>query len=84
MWAGKPLWTGADPRSRCLDRLVTTRDGAYAPDPGFSGHDQLTVTFTEGASRFTDAIEVNVVTLAPQPHQRAHRTAADKRRTLHP
>ena len=87
MWAGKPLWTGADPRSRCLDRLVTTRDGAYAPDPGFSGHDQLTVTFTEGASSFTDAIEVNVVTLPPltaQPHQRAHRTAADKRRTLHP
>jgi len=86
VWAGKPLWTGADPRARCLDRLVATHDGAYAPDPGFSGHDQMTVTFTEGASSFTDAIEINVVTLSPPPkrHRVTYRTTADKGRTSNP
>jgi len=65
---GAPLWTGADPRAHCLDRLVDTRDGAYSPDPGFSGKDQLAVTFKEGDAVFTDAIEVNVVTInAPPP-----------------
>lgn len=85
VWAGRPLWADDDPRARCLDRLVATHDGAYAPDPGFSGHDQLAVTFTEGGSSFTDAIEVNVVTLSPprpdagaRPRRAAHRPAAAK------
>lgn len=34
VYAGRPLWGDSDPRVRCLDRLVPTRDGAYAPDPG--------------------------------------------------
>lgn len=90
IWAGKPLWSDADPRVRCMDRLVATRDGAYAPDPGFSGHDQLAVTFTEGATSFTDAIEVNVVTLAPPRSapapkpRRTYRTPADRPRTANP
>ena len=89
VWAGKPLWAETDPRSRCLDRLVATHDGAYAPDPGFSGHDQLSVTFTEGDQTFTDAIEVNVVTIAPPPapapkRRHAARGAADKPRPASP
>jgi hypothetical protein len=91
-FGGRPLWAASDPRVRCEDRLVATRDGAYAPDPGFSGRDQLTVTFQEGEASFTDAIEVNVMTIAPappgplqksrrSPHARA---AADKPKTASP
>jgi hypothetical protein len=62
-----PLWSRDDPRAHCVDRLVTTRDAVYMPDPAFAGHDQLVVTIQEAGASFTDAIEVNVVQIKPTP-----------------
>jgi hypothetical protein len=65
-WAnGKPIYEDGDPRARCEDRLVGTRDASYAPAPGFIGHDRLVVEFTDRDEVFTDAIEVNVEQLKP-------------------
>jgi hypothetical protein len=63
--AGRPIYADADPRARCIDQLVATRDALYAPDVGFEGHDRVVVEFSEGAAVFTDAIDVNVVSLKP-------------------
>ena len=70
---GEPIYAGADPRARCADRLVGTRDASYAPAPGFSGHDRLVVEFTDRGEVFTDAIEVNVEQLKPAPPRPPHR-----------
>jgi len=63
--AGRPIYADGDPRARCIDQLVATRDGLYAPDVGFEGHDRVVVEFSEGGAAFTDAIDVNVVSLKP-------------------
>jgi hypothetical protein len=62
---GKPIYGEGDPRVRCEDRLVATRDAAYAPEAGFFGHDRLVVEFTDRDEVFTDAIDVNVEALRP-------------------
>ena len=71
----RPLWSAPDPRTGCLSRMVATRDATYAPDPGFSGHDRLAITFDDAGGSFTDVIEVNVERLGP-PDKR--RRLADK------
>jgi hypothetical protein len=48
----------ADPRSSCA--RLAMRNGAYQPDPGFTGRDHLTVSFREGDAASTDAIEIDV------------------------
>jgi len=64
--AGRPLYPPPDPRARCADRLVATRDAVYAPTAGFAGRDRLTVEFREGGQVFDDAIEVEVEQIAPE------------------
>jgi hypothetical protein len=60
-WSGgRPLFGASDPRAACGNRLAATKDGVYAPAPGFSGHDSLTVQFTEDGVAFTDTIEISV------------------------
>ena len=60
-WSGgHPLFDPADPRAHCGNRLVPTKDGVYAPAAGFTGHDTLTVEFTEAGATFTDTISVSV------------------------
>jgi hypothetical protein len=39
---------------------VPTKDGVYTPAPGFTGHDTLTVEFTEAGASFTDTIAISV------------------------
>ena len=78
-----PLWSHDDPRAHCADRLVTTRDAVYLPDPDFAGQDQLVVSIQEGGASFTDAIEVNVVRIKPTPPAhgiRVRNTAPDRTR----
>jgi hypothetical protein len=57
---GHPLFEPADPRAHCGGRLVPTKDGVYTPAPGFTGHDTLTVEFTEAGASFTDTIAISV------------------------
>jgi len=57
---GRPLFDPADPRAHCGDRLVPTRDGVYTSAPGFTGHDTLTVEFTEAGQTFADTIDISV------------------------
>ena len=59
-WGGHPLFAPGDPRARCGNRLAATRDGVYTPAPGFTGHDDLTVEFTEAGVAVTDTISVSV------------------------
>jgi hypothetical protein len=60
-WSGgRPLFGPGDPRAACGNRLAATKDGVYAPAPDFSGHDALTVQFTEDGVAFTDTIEISV------------------------
>jgi hypothetical protein len=60
-WSGgHPLFGPADPRAHCGDRLTATEDGVYTPAPGFTGHDTLTVEFSEAGGAFTDTITVSV------------------------
>lgn len=65
--AGRPLYAPPDPRARCVDQLVATRDAVYAPEAGFVGHDRLTIEFREGSQVFDDTIEVNVEKIASPP-----------------
>ena len=57
---GHPLFGPGDPRAACGNRLAATKDGVYTPAPGFSGHDSLTVQFTENGAAFSDTIEISV------------------------
>ncbi len=60
-WSGgHPLFDSADARAHCGDRLAATKDGVYTPAPGFTGHDTLTVEFTEAGGAFTDTITISV------------------------
>ena len=47
-----------DPRAACPN--LAMRNGAYQPDLGFTGRDRMTISFREGDTTFTDAIEVDV------------------------
>jgi hypothetical protein len=58
-FGGRPLFGPDDPRAPCGNRLAATKDGVYAPAPGFSGHDTVTVQFTENGAAFTDTIEIS-------------------------
>ncbi|HZZ88595.1 MAG TPA: hypothetical protein VFE13_09710 [Caulobacteraceae bacterium] len=58
--ADGPLFPPSDPRAHCANRLVPTRDGVYLPAPGFTGHDTMTVQFTEDGASFSDTIDVAV------------------------
>lgn len=57
---GHPLFEPGDPRARCGNRLVPTKDGIYTPARGFTGHDTLTVEFTEAGVTFSDTVSVSV------------------------
>jgi hypothetical protein len=57
---GRPLFAAGDPRARCGDRLVATKDAVYTPAPGFGGHDTLVVEITEGGAAVTDSIDISV------------------------
>jgi len=57
---GHPLFEPSDPRAHCGNRLAPTKDGLYTPAPGFTGHDTLTVEFTESGQTFTDTIDISV------------------------
>jgi hypothetical protein len=60
-WSGgRPLFGAGDPRAACGNRLAVTKDGVYAPAPGFSGHDSLVVQFTESGAAFSDTIDISV------------------------
>jgi hypothetical protein len=60
-WSGgHPLFDPADPRAHCGNRLAATKDGVFTPAPGFTGHDTLTVEFTEAGATFTDTVAVSV------------------------
>jgi hypothetical protein len=57
---GRPLFGPDDSRAACGNRLAPTKDAIYAPAPGFSGRDTLTVQFTEAGAAFSDTIAVAV------------------------
>ena len=58
---GRPLFAGGDPRARCADRLVPTRDAIYTPAPGFSGQDSFVIEASEGGTVASDAVDVSVL-----------------------
>jgi hypothetical protein len=58
---GRPLFTVSDPRTRCADRLVPTRDAVYTPAPGFSGQDSFVIEVSEGEALTSDAVNVLVL-----------------------
>jgi hypothetical protein len=57
---GHPLFEPGDPRAHCGNRLVPTKDGVYTPARGFTGHDTLTIEFTEDGATFSDTIAISV------------------------
>jgi hypothetical protein len=59
--AGEPLFGAGDPRARCADRLVSTKDAVYTPAPGFSGDDSFVVEISEAGVTSSDAIDVQVL-----------------------
>ena len=58
---GRPLFAGGDPRVRCADRLVPTRDAIYTPAPGFSGEDSFVIEASEAGTVASDAVDVSVL-----------------------
>lgn len=58
---GRPLFVGGDPRARCADRLVPTRDAIYTPAPGFSGQDSFVIEASEAGTVASDAVDVSVL-----------------------
>jgi hypothetical protein len=58
---GEPLFSGADPRARCEDRLAPTKDAVYTPAPGFAGDDSFVVEISEAGVTASDAVEVQVL-----------------------
>jgi len=69
-WRGRSLYPPGDPRARCRDRLVATRDAIYTPAAGFSGADTMVVEVTEGGASTTDAVDVTVLALDKPPPAR--------------
>ncbi len=58
---GRPLFAVSDPRARCADRLVPSRDAVYTPAPGFSGQDSFVIEVSEGETVTSDAVNVLVL-----------------------
>lgn len=58
---GHALFSGGDPRARCANRLVPTRDAIYTPAPGFSGEDRFVVEASEDGTTASDAVSVLVL-----------------------
>ncbi len=58
---GRPLFTGGDPRARCANELVPTRDAVYTPEAGYSGEDSFVIEATEGDSVAQDTVDVSVL-----------------------
>jgi hypothetical protein len=58
---GHPLFVAGDPRARCADRLVPTRDAIYTPAPGFSGQDSFVIEASEAGAVASDAVDVSVL-----------------------
>jgi hypothetical protein len=58
---GEPLFTAGDPRVRCADRLVATKDAVYTPAPGFAGDDKFVVEISEDGAVSSDDIDVQVL-----------------------
>jgi hypothetical protein len=59
--AGHPLFADGDPRARCADRLVPTRDAIYTPAPGFSGEDSFVIEVSEAGTVTSDRVGVLVL-----------------------
>ncbi|MFI4934861.1 MAG: hypothetical protein ACHP7N_09610 [Caulobacterales bacterium] len=74
---GAPIFAKGDPRERCANRLVATRDGVYTSAAGYEGDDRLVVEFREGDETFQDAINLEVRAapgaLAPAPKRHSSR-----------
>lgn len=62
-WRGRPLYPEDDPRARCGDRLVATRDAIYTPAPGFVGADTMLVEITEAGATTSAAVDVSVLSV---------------------
>jgi len=58
---GHVLFASGDPRARCADRLVPTRDAIYTPAPGFSGEDSFVVEASEDGAVDSDTVSVLVL-----------------------
>ena len=58
---GRPLFADGDPRARCDDELVPTRDAVYTPVAGFSGEDSFVIEATEGGTVAQDTVDVSVL-----------------------
>ena len=58
---GRPLFADSDPRTRCADRLVPSRDAVYTPAPGFSGQDSFVIEVSERDAVTSDAVNVLVL-----------------------
>ena len=59
---GRPMFAEGDPRARCADRLVPTRDAIYTPAPGFAGEDSFVIEASEaGEVVASDAVDVSVL-----------------------
>jgi len=69
-WRGRSLYPADDPRARCRDWLVATRDAVYTPAAGFAGEDTLVVEVTEGGASTSDAVDVTVIALDKPPPAR--------------
>jgi hypothetical protein len=63
---GRPLFAAGDPRARCADRLVATRDAVYTPAAGFSGEDSFVIEAAEAGQIFSDTVGVSVLSLSAQ------------------
>lgn len=59
--AGRPIFGPDDPRARCDDRLVPSRDAVYTPAPGYSGQDSFVIEAAEGGTVASDAVNVLVL-----------------------
>jgi hypothetical protein len=58
---GRPLFAAGDPRARCADRLVPSRDAVYTPAPGYAGQDSFVIEVSEGGTVTSDAVNVLVL-----------------------
>jgi hypothetical protein len=58
---GRPLFADGDPRARCDDRLVPTRDAVYTPEAGYSGEDSFVIEATEAGTVAQDTVDVSVL-----------------------
>jgi hypothetical protein len=63
--SGRSYFAPGDPRAFCANRLAPTKTVTYVPAAGFSGHDQLAVSFTEAGQTQTAAVDIDVRAVQP-------------------